>query len=62
MIELPKLINKAELARQIGVSPAQLINKLKGTQRNSFTDADKEATIRALQKAIKEVEELHPHG
>lgn len=59
MIELPKLINKAELARQIGVSPAQLINKLKGTQRNSFTDADKEATIRALQKAIEEVEGLY---
>lgn len=62
MIELPKLINKAELARQLGLSPAQLINKLKGTQRNSFTDADKEATIRALKKAIEEVEGLHPHG
>lgn len=60
MIELPKLLNKAELARQIFPSndsaPVLLNMKLKGTNRNRITEDDKEAILKAIDKARKEIE------
>lgn len=63
MIELPKLINKAELARILypdnSNAPASLNNKLKGTNRQRFTEEDKQKTIEALKKTIQELEDLN---
>lgn len=58
MIELPKIINKAELARKMGIQPQNLNNKLKGSNRQTWTDEDKEKAIEALKEALKELKEL----
>jgi len=55
MIVLPKIINKAELARKMGIEPQNLNNKLKGGNRQTFTDDDKRKVIEVLQEAIKEI-------
>lgn len=59
MIELPKIINKAELSRRMGISPPGLAQKLKGSQRNSFSEEDRATLLRVLKEAIEEVEVLN---
>lgn len=54
-MELPKIINKAELARKMGIEPQNLNNKLKGTNRQSFTEEDWKKVVAVLQDAIKEI-------
>lgn len=54
-MELPKIINKAELARKMGIEPQNLNNKLKGTNRQSFTNEDKENLIEVLKSALEEI-------
>lgn len=58
MIELPKLINKAELARKMGIEPQNLQNKLKGTNRQTFTEDDKNRVLEIIEDLKKEVEEM----
>lgn len=55
-IELPKIINKAELARKMGILPQNLNDKLKGSNRHKFTDEDRSKVVEALKQAIKEIE------
>lgn len=57
-MDLPKIINKAELARRMGIEPQNLQNKLKGTNRQSFTKADKEAMIKVIKDTLEEIKSL----
>lgn len=58
MTHLPKIINKAELARSMGIEPQNLNNKLKGTNRQIFTEDDRNALIRVLKSAITDVKAI----
>lgn len=55
-MQLPKIINKAELARKMGIEPQNLQNKLKGTNRQVFTKEDKESVIRIIKETLQELE------
>lgn len=62
MIVLPKIINKAELARKMGIEPQNLNNKLKGTNRQTFTYEDYQKVIEILKETIAEIEEGFGEG
>ncbi|MGJ1366297.1 hypothetical protein [Sphingobacterium spiritivorum] len=62
MKKLPKILNKAELARAMwpdkGSAPVLLNMKLSGINRNSLTSDDKQAMIFQLEKAIEDIKAL----
>lgn len=58
MIELPAIINKAELSRQMGISKSSLSDKLNERQRNRLSSSDKEKIVQAVSKALEKVKEL----
>ena len=58
MIILPKVINKAEIARGLGITRPTFSDKLKGAKGNYFKESDKQAIIQQLKKAIREVERI----
>lgn len=58
MIELPKIINKSELSRTMGIYPQTLNSKLLGKNRHIFTEEDKNKVLDALEKAIEEVKAI----
>lgn len=58
MIKLPKLINKSELARAMGIHPQNLNDKLKGQNRHRFTEDDKQKAIDAMEAALKEIKTI----
>ncbi|MGJ1499631.1 hypothetical protein ACR79R_20125 [Sphingobacterium spiritivorum] len=62
MKKLPKILNKAELARAIWpdkpAAPVLLNTKLTGVNYNRITQEDKEAIVKELEKAIQQVREF----
>ncbi|MGJ1196301.1 hypothetical protein ACR777_10400 [Sphingobacterium spiritivorum] len=62
MKKLPKILNKAELARAMwpdkSAAPVLLNTKLTGANYNRITQEDKEAIVKELEKAIEEVKSL----
>lgn len=58
MTELPKIINKAEIARVLGITRQTFGDKLKGAKGNSFKESDRQAIIRELEKAIEQIKSL----
>lgn len=64
MKTLPKILNKAELARAIWPdkdpvsAPVILNRKIAETNRNRITPSDKEAIVKELEKAIHQVKEF----
>lgn len=62
LVELPKLINKAELARCIYPdskgAPQMLNDKLKNVNRHTLSDDDKKCIIESLRNLLVEVESL----
>lgn len=56
-MKLPQIINKSELARQMGIKPQNLNNKLTKTQRQAFTQDDKNKAIHALEMAISQLKQ-----
>ena len=62
MIELPKILNKAELARKLypdnSNAPANLNNKLNGSNRQSFTEADRKQILIILEETKKQIADL----
>ena len=62
MIQLPKIINKAELARKLfpdNPSAPQLLNdKLKGSNRNKFSESDKAEAIRVIEEMLQELKQI----
>jgi len=62
MIILPKILNKAELARLIyphnKSAPSSLNNKLKRQNRQKFTEEDKEKVIEVLMECIEEIRKI----
>jgi len=59
MKQLPKILNKSEIARRIFPNnqnaPVLLNMKLSGVNRNRVTDEDREAIIKELEQAIAEI-------
>lgn len=53
---LPKIINKAELARSLGITRAALNSKIKKVNRNEFSENDRSKAIEVLKNAIKDLE------
>lgn len=60
--DLPRLINKAELARRIFPgnenAPILLNKKLKGTSYNRITEQDKDNIIREVERLLEEVKKI----
>lgn len=52
---IPKIINKAELARSLGITRAALNSKIKKVNRNEFSENDRSKTIELLKNAIKDL-------
>lgn len=53
---LPKIINKAELARSLGITRAALNSKIKQVNRNEFSKNDRSKAIEVLKNAIKDLD------
>lgn len=53
---LPKIINKAELARNLGITRAALNSKIKKVNRNEFSENDRYKAIEVLKNAIKDLD------
>lgn len=62
MKTLPKILNKAEIARELypnnSAAPVYLSNKLAGKNRLQITNEDKNEIIKLLNSAIDEVKKM----